>query len=437
MSSPQLHGLYYLNLICEEAGQSRRLAHEGVNGAAIRALTGLSFDLPINVPDQADEAATRYAEEELQKQIVKQFPATYKTGDAEDGMVSAEAPRTTLLANGFIWPSSQVGAAFLHAAKKGHIEMNSFLNSAQMPSMPDFEYPGGIAGFFRECYTLATTSGALACTKACAHQLEYKYNLANPLCTPPNPEHSEVIASFEDYLSLNTVEEKRTAGWTIGDGYLMQPLPSLVRPLKYCDLVERLERGGATGIDEWYPKLMMDSLIAEKPQLLTIFTDHQNSVPETLNGKPLRSHLCKLLCITELALHADLAERVAKEEYKALYESMKQRQENDGTVEYVAAIVKRLCGKPANARHDWPNVIHLKEAINLLPGNVKIPSSPKRAVLIQLIALTWRAIPEAQRPRGRIAAVPVALAPVPAAAAPAAAAPAAATVVPIVAVPIT
>ena len=86
-------------------------------------------------------------------------------------------------------------------------------------------------------------------------------------------------------------------------------------------------------------------------------------------------------------------------------------------------------------RHDWPNVTHLKEAIKLLPGNVKIPSSPKRAVLIQLIALTWRAIPEEQRPRGRgrLAAAPAAPAPV--AAAPAAVAPAAAAVpVPVVAV---
>ena len=80
----KLHGLYYLNLISEEAGQSRRLAHEGVNGAAIRALTGVSFDLPINAPDQADEAATRWAEDQLQAKVISEFPATYKTGDAEE-----------------------------------------------------------------------------------------------------------------------------------------------------------------------------------------------------------------------------------------------------------------------------------------------------------------------------------------------------------------
>ena len=63
-----------------------------------------------------------------------------------------------------------------------------------------------------------------------------------------------------------------------------------------------------TAIDEWYPKLLLDSLIQQKPVLLTLFTRNHNVLPEEHQGRPLRCALCKLLCVTELALHA---ERVA------------------------------------------------------------------------------------------------------------------------------
>ena len=138
----RLHGFYYVNLDSEEAGQSRRLAHEGVNGAAIRHLTGLPFDLPINVPDQADEASTIWAEDLLQKEVVEKFPATYKTGDAEDGIVSADLPRSTKLASGFEWPTGRQGEAFLAAAKKGSVAMEAFLESGSLPELEGFEYPG-------------------------------------------------------------------------------------------------------------------------------------------------------------------------------------------------------------------------------------------------------------------------------------------------------
>ena len=52
---------------------------------------------------------------------------------------------------------------------------------------------------------------------------------------------------------------------------------------------------------------------------------------------------------------------------------------------------------PANARSDWPYITDLKKVIEKLP-NAKVPQNPKRAVLIQLIALTWRNLSEAQRP---------------------------------------
>jgi hypothetical protein len=37
------------------------------------------------------------------------------------------------------------------------------------------------------------------------------------------------------------------------------------------------------------------------------------------------------LWVDETSLYAELAERVSKEEYKAIYESMEARQEDDGT----------------------------------------------------------------------------------------------------------
>ena len=113
-----------------------------------------------------------------------------------------------------------------------------------------------------------------------------------------------------------------------------------------------------------------------------------------------------MLCVTELELYAELSERVDRAHYKKVYESMKTRQEQDGTLEYVSAIVERLVGKPSDARHDWPNCDHLKDAIKeinkKLPGYVKVPTNPKRGVLIQLIAMTWRNLPPAQRPALRM-----------------------------------
>jgi hypothetical protein len=85
------------------------------------------------------------------------------------------------------------------------------------------------------------------------------------------------------------------------------------------------------------------------------------------------------------------------EEYKAIYESMKAQQEDDGTNTFVFKLVEGLIGKPANARSDWPYIADLKTVIEKLP-NVKVPQNPKRAVLIQLIALTWRNLSDAQRP---------------------------------------
>jgi hypothetical protein len=85
---------------------------------------------------------------------------------------------------------------------------------------------------------------------------------------------------------------------------------------------------------------------------------------------------------------------------------MAARQGQDGTAEYVSAIVAGLVGKPPVVRFGWPHIPDLKTAIGLLPGNVKVPSNPKRAVLIQLIALTWRNLPEANRPQIKLLPTP-------------------------------
>jgi len=117
------------------------------------------------------------------------------------------------------------------------------------------------------------------------------------------------------------------------------------------------------------------------------------------------------LWVDETTLYAELAERVSKEEYKAIYESMKVRQEDDGTNAFVFELVEGLIGKPANARSDWPYVADLKTVIEKKLPNVKVPQNPKRAVLIQLIALTWRNLSEALRPALTATAPAVAVAP--------------------------
>ena len=406
-----LHGIYYLSMISQESGRSRWHRVEQVNGAASKAVMGEAFDLPMNVPENAPEEVKRDAQDEVQQQIINKFPATYKAGGAEDGFVSVEKPRSTLLACGFEWRTREL-RAFVDAAKKGAASMNAFCaDAASFAPMPLFDHPLGYGGLLQQVWRLLHVTGSLKCTKLTAHSFEFKSNLANPGCPPPDPESQAAIDILESMLQLEGVGQHAVAG-AKGDGFLPQPRPARWREgQEYADLDEMLACGGATEIDEFYPKLQLDMYIKGSPQLLTIFTQNHSSLP------PLElKKLTEMLVVDEGTLYAELAERVNKEEYKNLYESMKSRQENDGTLEYISAIVAGLIGKPDKATKSWPHVPDLKAVINKLPGKTKVPVNPKRAVLIQLIAFTWRQLPESQRPVLR----PVAAAPVAARAAPAA-----------------
>ena len=396
-----IHGVYYLGLISQESGRSRWHRVEQVNGAATRVITGEAFDLPMNVPDNPPEDIKTAAQDEVLEQVIGKFPATYKAGGAEDGFVSAEKPRSTALACGFEWRTREL-RAFVDSAKKGRVAIDSFLADAtSLTPMPAFVHPLGYGGVLRLAWRLLHTTGALGCTKQTAHSFEYKFNPANPGCPPPDLESQAAIDVFEGMLRLEGVGEHASEG-AKGDGFLPQPRPS--QPgwrgaPEYAALDERLACGGATEVDQYYPKRLLDLYIDQFPQLLALFTSHDRKLPPAELEK-----LTNLLCVDETKLYAELAERANKEEYKALYESMKARQMQDGTLECIEAITAGLIGKPLGAPKSWPHVPDLKKVVGLLPGKVKIPMNPKRAVLIQLIAFTWRQLPVAQRPAMRFVA---------------------------------
>jgi len=404
-----LHGIYYSCLGAQEAGQSRGHQVETVNGAAIRALSGVGFDLPMNVPSNAPDSIKHPAQEAVREQVLRKFPVTYKTGGAEDGFVSAEAPRTCAIACGFVFRTPEL-RSFVAAAKKGPEAMREYVS--ELKEMPSFNHPLGYDGVLMLAWRLLHATGAMACTKLSAHSFEYKYNPSNPDCPPPDAEHAEPIACFEAFLLLDTKADQRAEGWVKSDGFVPQPRPSRERVgREYANLDEVLKYGGATTVDEWYPEKRLDALIAKidaqaaaaalnagqppprKGKLLLEFTSNHNS----LKSEQLKAVL-NLLWVDETTLYAELAERVSKDEYKGIYESMKVQQTCDGTNEFVFKLVEGLIGKPANARSDWPYITDLKLVIETKLPNVKVPQNPKRAVLIQLIALTWRNLSEAQRP---------------------------------------
>ena len=414
-----LHGAYYVCMISQEAGRSRWHRVEGVNGAAIRGLTGGSFDLPMLVPENAPDEVKQKAQDAVRDEIISEFPITYNSGGAEDGFVSAERPRSTALACGFEFRTPEL-RAFVDAGKKGVNALNALLaHPDSLKPMPSFDNELGYSGVLKLAWQLLHSSGPLACTKSTAHSFEYKYNPANPGCPPPDSANVQAAVILEALCP--------------GDGYLPQPRPAQDRDgvgtaYQYANLDEVLRRGEATAVDEFYPKHIMDAILAADPSLLELFTANDNTLPS-----PRLKELTDQLLVDEMALYSCLAECVAKNEYKAQYEEMKDRQLADGTFTYVSAIAaglgcRPLLEKTGLAPPNWPRKEDLTKAIKLLPGKVKIPPGAKRAALIQLLAITWRNLPEQQRPELRRAFITAAHAPAaaPAAAAAAASPPAAA-----------
>ena len=137
--------------------------------------------------------------------------------------------------------------------------------------MPSFDNPLGYSGALELAWRLLHSSGPLACTKSTAHSFEYKYNPANPGCPPFDAESKPAIDVFEGMLRLEGVGEHAIAG-AKGDGFLPQPRPAQAHwreGLEYADLDEMLACGGATKVDEYYPKQQLDLYLAASPQLLT------------------------------------------------------------------------------------------------------------------------------------------------------------------------
>ena len=347
--------------------------------------------VPENAPDDVKQAA----QDAVRDEIIREFPVTYNSGGAEDGFVSAERPRSTALACGFEFRTAEL-RAFVEAGKRGVNALNAFLADADnLKPMPSFDNPLGYSGALELAWRLLHSSGPLACTKSTAHSFEYKYNPANPGCPPPDPANVQAAAILEALFP--------------GDGYLPQPRPAQDRDgvgtaYQYANLDEVLRRGGATAVDEFYPKRIIDAILAADPSLLELFTANYNTLPS-----PRLKQLTDQLLVDDMALYAHLAECVAKEEYKIQYQELTDRQLADGTFTYVSAIVAGLGCRPLKAGlppPNWPRKEDLTKAIKLLPGKVKIPTGAKRTALIQLIALTWRGLPEQQRPKLRTAFAP-------------------------------
>jgi len=389
-----LHGIHYLSMMSQEAGRSRWHRVETLNGAAARGLTGTAFDLPMNIPENAPDAVKHAAQDELRQQVVEEFPMTYRAMDAEDGFLSAEVPRSTSLACGFEWRTSEL-RAFVEAAKKGPGAMHAFLADPEsLAAMPAFVHPLGYAGVLTRVWRLLHATGPLRCTKLTAHSFEYLCNAANTSCPLPDEESKGAVGVLEAIFKLDGLDGSRDEG-AEGDGFLPQPRRSRWRSgLEYANIDEVLSRGGATAVDEFYPKRLLEQkILPSKPKLLDDFARNGNTLPTAE-----LTELTEVLVVDQLTLYAELAERSDKEQYKKMYEAMKSRQEGDGTLEYVAALAAGLLGKPENAPATWPHITELKDVIKKLPGKVKMPMNPKKAVLIALIAKVWRGLPELQRP---------------------------------------
>ena len=266
-----LHSAYYVGMISQEAGRSRWHRVEGVNGVAIRALTGGAFDLPMLVPENAPDDVKQAAQDAVRDEIIREFPVTYKSGGAEDGFVSAERPRSTALACGFEFRTPEL-RAFVEAGKRGVNALNAFLADADsLKPIPSFDNPLGSSGALELAWRLLHSSGPLACTKSTAHSFEYKYNPANPGCPPPDPANVQAAAILEALFP--------------GNGYLPQPRPAQDRDgvgtaYQYANLDEVLRRGGATAVDEFYPKSIIDAILAADPSLLELFTANHAAVAE-------------------------------------------------------------------------------------------------------------------------------------------------------------
>ena len=401
-----LYDLDYLCIGSQEAGYSMLHIVESMNVALSRRLNGAPFILDLPAPEAAGEEELRAAEKLVLKEICRRANgATYSTGG---GHITVAESRSTLLKSGFVFRPTEL-AAYVEAAKAGNGD--AFLADT-LESMDG--YSGDYAQLLARAWRLLHVSGVQQCSKTTAHAFHFYKNPLNPDCLPRRGP-----ACFFEFLDLF-------------GGTLPQPKPSVDRPFvdakrdagHYMDLAERcsIAGRGATGLDQHYPKTILDEKLAdEQLALIDTFLDGDHSLTASL-----RDDLCKCMCVDEATLYADLIERIAKMEYSRKYKELAAAQKRDGTVAIVAVIVEATLTKPAGATAGWSTqVTHLKSAADKL--KIKYDKAAKRATLLLAIFNFWLVLPAARkdalcspaaaaRAKGAAAAAPAAAAAAPAAA---------------------
>ena len=376
-----LYDFDYLKIGSQEAGYSMLHIVESMNGALSRRLNGKPFTLDLAAPESASKEELQKAEKLVLKEICKRATgASYKTGG---GFITVKEARSTLLKSGFEFRPVEL-AAFLEAAKKGEAALY-----VEKTLKPMDGYSGDYGQLLLRAWRLLNASGVMQCTKTTAHGFHSWKNPTNPDCLPRRGPDS-----FFDFLSL------------FGDTF-PQPKVSVLRPFvdaihnvgHYMDLAERcsLAGRGATDLDEYYPKQILDNEIADATlSLIDVFIDGENALEDEL-----RDRLCAKMCVDEATLYADLTERAAKMEYARKYKLLVAEQKADGTIGIVTAVCKEVLSKDANAPlpvplpATWPRVIELKSAAGKL--KIKFDKAAKRATLLMLIYKHWVALPQGQR----------------------------------------
>ena len=376
-----LYDLDYLSIGSQEAGYSMLHQVESMNGALSRRLNGAPFTLDLAAPDKASPEELHTAEKAVLKEICKRANGfTYKTGG---GFGEVREARSTKIASGFEWRPVEM-AAFIEAAKKG--EANSFI-ATTLKSMDG--YSGDYGKLLMRAWQLLNATGSLQCTKTSQHTFHVWKNALNPNCSVRRGPDS-----FFDFLDLF-------------GGTIPQPKRSVLRPFvdskkdagHYMDLTERCSTTGrgATGLDEFYPKTILDARLEDGTlSLIDSFLDGDNALPNQL-----RDELCEEMCVDEATLYAELIERIAKAEYSIKYKALVANQKSDGTADIVATIAYSVYNsssdltKPANAPPSWPRVAELKEVTKKL--KIKHDKAAKKATLIAAIHSYWLALPAARK----------------------------------------
>jgi len=368
-----LYDFDYGNIGSQEAGYSLLHGVESMQSAVGRRINGRPFQLPLLDPASATTEEMRAAMIEINRQICER--ADGATFNAGGNFVSASPAGSTSLASGFVWRPAEL-TRFLETARAGKA------NTFELEDMPSFF---SYRELLLRSWKLLNATGVLACTKLTAHTFQFRKNALNPLCSPCR----DVDSAFMDFLGL-------FGGW------LPQPKPrpqtpeeKSARKFHYYDLTQRIlpENRAPTAVDEFYPKLMMNALVANPEiKLLDKYTDGGNSLSEERIVK-----IENVLFVEKDIILYDLAERAAKVGHDRAYKALLDRHKTDGTATSVARIVEHVIGKPAGANAGWPFKQQLKEVLVKL--KVKHDAKQgKRAVLMEKVYLHWRDLPPDRRP---------------------------------------